>query len=75
MKRVALTALGSQTPKTKEGPQAPKNEKEVRSSDRSVGAAQPPHARGIVTEWPRPAGAWGVQRLEPNPAQPDAPQA
>ena len=31
-------------------------------------------AGGIVTEWPRPAGAWGAQRLEPNPAQaPDAP--
>ncbi len=55
--RVALTALGSQTPKKKEGPQAPKNEKEVRPKGRSVGAAQPPYARGIEAEGPRPAGA------------------
>ena len=34
--RVALTALGSQTPKQKKGPQAPKKEKEVRPKGRSV---------------------------------------
>ncbi len=52
-----------------EWPEAPERKKGVRPEGRSVGAALPPYARGIVTGRPRPAGAWGAQRLEPNPAQ------